>query len=80
MALIKEFYDKGLNGVDLYRTYSDKNFMIRKVGTDEIYEDAIDSQDYEYEETDILIDQDITTIDEATNEDYIEALERLGVS
>ena len=54
--------------------------MIRKVGTDEIYEDAIDSEYFEYEETDILIGQDMTSSDEATNEDYIEALERLGVS
>ena len=35
-------------------TYSDSNLYIRKVGTDEIYEDVYDAlnSDYEYEETD----------------------------
>ena len=35
-------------------TYSDSNLYIRKVGTDEIYENVYDlpSSDYEYEETD----------------------------
>ena len=80
MAIVNEFYETRDDGVKLYRTYSDKNFMIKKIGTEEIYEEAVDSQEFEYEETDILIEQDITSLDEATNDDYIEALERLGVS
>ncbi len=44
----------------LKRTYSDSNKIIRKVGTDEHYTEAIDliSKDYEYEETDIEIEKE----------------------
>lgn len=76
----KEFYETREDGVDLYRSVSKNGYKIRKVDTDEIYEEAIDSQYYEYEETDILIGEEVLSIDEATNQDYIEALERLGVS
>ena len=38
-------------------TFSDQNKMIRKVGTDEIYCDAMDVLDFEYEETDLDIEQ-----------------------
>ena len=53
MAIVKEFYKERNDGVKLYRTYSDENYMIRKVGTEEIYEEAIDVENasYEYEET-----------------------------
>ena len=34
-------------------TFSDQNKMIRKVGTNEVYSDAMDVLDFEYEETDI---------------------------
>ena len=40
-------------------TFSDQNKMIRKVGTDEIYCDAMDILDVEYEET----NEDIVLID-----------------
>ena len=45
----------------LVKTYSDKGVMIRKIGTDELYSEAIDPKKFnrEYEETDILIDQEI---------------------
>lgn len=33
-------------------TFSDQNKMIRKVGTEEIYCDAMDVLEFEYEETD----------------------------
>ena len=58
MAIVKEFYKERNDGVKLYRTYSDENYMIRKVGTEEIYEEAIDveSASYEYEETNELIE------------------------
>ena len=57
--LVKEFYRKREDGKDLFKTYSDEGFMIRKVGTDELYEVAIDVESYEYEETDIEIEEEI---------------------
>ena len=46
-------------GNDLVKTYSDKGMMIRKIGTEELYSEAIDPQKFnrEYEETDIPIEQ-----------------------
>lgn len=57
MAIVKEFYSTRSDRVNLYRTYSDQNFYIRKVGTEEIYDEAIDIENanYEYEETAELI-------------------------
>ena len=54
MAIIKEYYSTREDGVDLYRTYSDKGCKIKKVGTEEVYDEAIDIEEsnYEYEETD----------------------------
>ena len=42
----------------LVKTYSDKGLKIRKIGTDEIYDEAIDPKKFnrQYEETDIPID------------------------
>lgn len=53
MAIVKEFYITREDGVNLYRTYSDEDFKIKKIGTDEIYDEAIDieTSNYEYEET-----------------------------
>ena len=58
MAIVKEFYKTREDGVNLYKTYSDENYMIHKIGTDEIYEEAIDVENasYEYEETTELIE------------------------
>lgn len=49
----REFYKTRKDGVNLYRTYSDEQFKIRKIGTDEIYDEAIDVENapFEYEET-----------------------------
>ena len=58
----------------LKRTYSDNNKVIRKVGTDEHYTEAIDliGKDYEYEETDIEIEKEkeqaISKLKEVQNE------------
>lgn len=51
--IVKEFYRTREDGVNLFRTYSDKGMQIRKVGTDEIYDEAIDIENapYTYEET-----------------------------
>lgn len=53
MAIVKEFYLTRSDGVNLYRTYSDEGYKIKKVGTDEIYDEAIDveTSSFEYEET-----------------------------
>lgn len=44
---------------DLVKTYSDNRMMIRKIGTEELYSEAIDPKKFnrEYEETDIPIEQ-----------------------
>lgn len=59
MAIVREYYRTRNDGVKLYRTYSDENYMIQKVGTEEMYEEAIDVEDaaFEYEETDELIEE-----------------------
>lgn len=55
----KEFYKTRTDGVNLYITYSDLSLKIRKIGTDEIYDEAIDVENapYEYEETKELIEE-----------------------
>lgn len=61
-----EFYGERKDGVKLYRTYSDAGVMIQKVGTTEVYEEAIDIEGagFEYEETDepIVVNEDAETI------------------
>lgn len=49
-----EYYMTRSDGVVLVRTYSDAGKMIRKVGTDEMYAEAIDPEGSgrTYEETD----------------------------
>ena len=56
--IVREFYRTRSDGVNLYKTYSNENFLIKKVGTEEIYTEAIDVENasYTYEETDTLID------------------------
>lgn len=48
------------DGVNLYRTFSNEGFQIHKIGTDEIYDEAVDVEGapYVYEETDTLIGGD----------------------
>ena len=54
----KEFFETRADGVNLYKTYSDKNLMIQKVGTGEIYDIAIDIETapYTYIETETAVD------------------------
>lgn len=56
--IVREFYLTRKDGVNLYRTYSNENKYIRKVGTDEGYSEAIDIDGvpYEYVETDRVIE------------------------
>lgn len=71
----KEFYKTRSDGVNLYKTYSDKGYLIKQVETGELYQEAIDIENapYTYEETDILIEEEVT------EQDYLEALAKLGV-
>ena len=74
MAIITEYFKTRADGVVLNRTYSDKGLQIRKVGTDEVYDEAIDIEDapYTYEETEI-------PTEDASEADYQEALREMGV-
>jgi hypothetical protein len=57
--IIKEYYETRKDGVRLYRTYSNSNVYIRKVGTNEEYAEAIDVEGapFVYEETDKPIEK-----------------------
>ena len=61
--IIKEFYKKRSDGINLYRTYSDSKLLIRQVETGNVYAEAIDveSATYTYEETGMPIDADELT-------------------
>ena len=56
--IIREFYITRKDGVNLYKTYSDKGVYIIKQVTDEKYDEAIDveNSNYTYEETEEIID------------------------
>ncbi len=56
----REYFSTRPDGVKLYRTYSDSNRVIRKIGTNETYTDAVDVENsqYSYEETDEEIIKD----------------------
>lgn len=51
--IITEHFETRADGVELIRTYSDKGVKIQKVGTDEIYDEAVDVEGagYRYTET-----------------------------
>lgn len=59
-----EYYGKNGLGVDLYRTYSDQNKVIRQIETGIEYDEAVDVGDengkirYTYEETDKDIERE----------------------
>lgn len=56
--IIKEFYKKRLDGINLYRTYSDIGMMIRQNETGVEYAEAIDVEGapYTYTETETPIE------------------------
>ena len=64
--IVKEYYGPRKDKVKLYKTYSENNKIIHKIGTDEEYDIAIDVENapFEYEET----DKDIPKIDEESKE------------
>ena len=51
--IVREYLMTRKDGVKLYKTYSDQNKYIQKVGTEEEYDIAIDIENapYTYEET-----------------------------
>lgn len=55
--IVKEPYMTRRDGVQLFRTYSDRGVYIRKDGTDEKYEEAIDVENapFLYVETDEVV-------------------------
>lgn len=63
MAIVTEYFKTREDGVVLNRVYSDQDVMIRKVGTDDVYEEAIDVENapWTYEETDRTIELDAET-------------------
>lgn len=60
--IVRSFYKTRKDGVNLFRTSSDKGMQIRKIGTEEIYDEAIDVEaaDFQYEETDVPIEEVIS--------------------
>ena len=68
--IVKEFHELREDNVKLYRTYSDQALKIRKVGTNEIYDEAIDIENapYFYEETNEPIEVIEEVAEEVENE------------
>lgn len=64
--IVKEYFTTREDGVTLYRTYSDSDFKIHKIGTAEVYDEAIDVFDapFVYEET----TEKVVKIDEVVDE------------
>lgn len=58
MAIVTEYFKTRTDGVVLIRVRSDQDVMIRKAGTGEVYEEAIDVENapWTYEETDQYIE------------------------
>lgn len=64
-----EFYRKRLDGINLIRSYSDRNMKIIQDQTGNIYDEAIDVENsgYSYTETDIPIESPEISDTEALN-------------
>ena len=71
--IVQEYIENGAR----VRHYSDENYKIRQIETGVVYDDAVDVLPcrYSYEET----DEPITDDADATAEDYVAALGKLGV-
>lgn len=69
--ICKELFATRSDGVKLYRTYSDQNFMILQIETGVTYSEAIDPEDVErtYEETNTIIETEPS--DEENSEESI---------
>jgi hypothetical protein len=66
--IVKEFFEQRLDGVNLYKTYSNEGYFIQKINTTEFYTESIDIEGsiFEYIETGRLINP---------KEDVLEELE-----
>jgi hypothetical protein len=73
--IIKELYRIREDGVKLYKTYSNGGYDLLQVETGIIYGEAIDVETSNY--TYIEVEPEAV---EATDEDYLKALEALGVN
>lgn len=60
--VIKEFYEKRADGVNLYRHYSNEGFRIKQEQTGYVYDEAIDVEDAPY--TYIETDEKVETVEE----------------
>ena len=58
--IVREFYETRLDGVRLFKTYSDVNHYIKQNETDLIYSEAIDmeSATFTYAETEDVIESE----------------------
>lgn len=65
MTVIKELFNTDEDDIKSYKSFSDRSVCIQKVGTDEIYTEAIDLEDsgFEYIETSFII-EDLPTDEE----------------
>lgn len=72
----REFFKTRKDGANLYKTYSDEGYRIKQLETNNIFDKAIDIENasYNYEETEDKIESNL-----ATEEDYLNALSKLGV-
>ena len=75
--IIKEFYRTRKDGVNLYKNYSDEQYMIQKVGTNEVYSTAIDVESalYEYVETEEKIKEIEEQAERTQKEEAVETTE-----
>lgn len=75
--IITEYFMTRGDGVVLNKTYSDAGLLIRKIGTDEVYGEAIDVEGtpYTYEETDTPIEEDVEFTDAEFRKMVEEAIE-----
>ena len=64
---------ESIEGKNLIKTYSDSGFMILQVGTNSLYEEAIDleTSNFIYEETNILINEEFSIEDKAEAYDIL---------
>lgn len=55
-----------INDKEYKKAYSDSGYLIRKIGTDEMYEEAIDLLEtvVTYEETDIIIEEEMSELEQ----------------
>lgn len=58
--IVTEFFAERLDGIKLYRTFSDKGLQILQIETNMVYDEAIDvaNSGFTYKETNILIEEE----------------------